>query len=234
MNRFYTLVNTFETPDGFEIHLDTKPVQTPARNILRAPNRALADAVMGEWAAQGDVIKPDTMPITQILATKIDRIIPKRADMHAHIMAYLDTDLVCYFTTQPPGMVAAQKSLWCPALDFFADKFGVSLDTTTQLKAITQNAAAHTGVDTYIKSLCDDRFTIVQLACALSGSLVLAIGFLSGKLTADHVLRAAHIEEDFKAVLYRSDEYGRDPLEEKKRVAMSADLDAAVFYLEML
>jgi len=78
MKRFYKLVSVDAVRNGFEIQLDGRNIKTPMKNILSAPSRKLADAIMAEWAAQDKEILPDTMPLTQILSTRIDRVSNER------------------------------------------------------------------------------------------------------------------------------------------------------------
>jgi len=83
MNRFYTLVSTHKTEGGYEIHLDGRPVKTPLKKVLLAGNEGVANALQAEWAAQDDEIKPDSMPLTQIISTQIDRIGQERETIQA-------------------------------------------------------------------------------------------------------------------------------------------------------
>ena len=49
MKRFYKVVTSCAHADGgYEIHLDGQPVKTSKKNILRAPNKAVADHVVQE------------------------------------------------------------------------------------------------------------------------------------------------------------------------------------------
>ena len=52
MKRFYKTVTVDATPGGFRLLLDGKPVQTPARQALLLPTRALAEAVAEEWRSR--------------------------------------------------------------------------------------------------------------------------------------------------------------------------------------
>jgi chaperone required for assembly of F1-ATPase len=234
MKRFYKMVTTHRTPDGFEIHLDGKAVQTPLRHVLQAPNQTLADLVMREWAAQEAAIKPETMPLTQILSTKIDRVRLNRPAMHDMLMAYLDTDLICYYAAAPPALYTQQKNLWQPVHDVFAQKFGLHLKTTQALCALTQDQALHQNVSRYVKNLDDNHFTAVQLICALSGSLALSLAFLDQEISVEDLLRAIYAEEDFKTAQYRLEKYGLDPESEHLRTAKKKDIQAVHAYLTHL
>lgn len=235
MKKFYTVVTAAPLPDGgFAVHLDGRPVMTPGRVTLCAPNKALADAIMAEWAAQEDVIIPDTMPLTQILTTAIDRAIPQRAEIEAQILRYLDTDLVCYRAAHPPELAAAQDRHWAPARDWFKARMGAALQTTTGLAALTQLPAAHEAATLYVTGLDDYRFTICQMVVAVTGSLVLALAFMDGALGAEDLFDATHVEEDYKAALYNEDFYGRAPHQEQREQAVRRDLEAATRFLSLL
>jgi chaperone required for assembly of F1-ATPase len=230
MKRFYKFVSLGETPKGFSILLDGKPVKTQSRHLLATPSRDLANAVLQEWMAQGDKILPATMPLMQILSTKIDRVSIERGAMTAALMKYLDTDLTCYRTDQPP-LDGHQKSAWDPWLGWFAAKFGVALATTTALKALRQPEKAHEAVLDHIEALEDEHFTILQIVTPLSGSLVLALAFVEGAMDADQVFEAARVEEIYKAELYNEKIHGPDPAQEKKDKEIRTDLDAATKFL---
>ncbi len=233
MKRFYKTVTTRAEKGGVSILLDGKQVKTPARNILLLKNQALADIAMQEWAAQKETIVPDSMPLTQIASTKIDRIAAERPVMTKMVLEYLDTDLVCYRAAHPPQLVERQGAIWDPWLTWFEQEFGVMLLTTNALVALKQPAAAHIAVKKYVTALDDDRFTILQMVTAMAGSIVLAIGFLEGT-QADMLMNSMRVDENYKAELYNEEKYGPDPAQEKKDRAALRDLQAAEKFLALL
>lgn len=234
MKKFYKLVSVHKAPTGYEVHLDGRAVKVPSGKTLCAPVRGLAEALVQEWAAQEDTIKPDTMPLTQILTTRIDRVSAARADMTALLMKYLNTDLVCYHADKPEALAEEQGRIWGGVLDNFENTFGHRLEMTSGLKALEHSADAQNAVREYIETLDDDRFTVLQLVTSVGGSLILALGFLKGDHTADEVYQAAHIEEHFKGRIYNEDTHGAAPHEERKRANIRRDLEACERYLGLL
>jgi chaperone required for assembly of F1-ATPase len=234
MKRFYKLVSTTAESGGFAVLLDGKAVKTPGRVPLLAPTQALADAIMGEWGAQEDVIDPDSMPLTQILTTTIDRVIPLRDGINSQVLNYLDTDLVCYLAAGPEGVVSAQTEQWEPVRAWFAQRYGVTLLTTTNLIALRQPEAAHKAAASFVGALNDYHFSAFQLVVATTGSLVLALGFLDGAWGADKLFTAMHVEEDYKAALYNEEFYGRAPHQEQRENAVRIDLQAAQDFIALL
>lgn len=234
MKRFYKMVTTRQTDDGFQILLDGKPVKTSRKTELRAPTQAIAQAMQQEWAQQTDAIRPDTMPVTQILNTKIDRVALERDSITAYVMKYLDTDLLCYRAAAPPELVERQNNLWQLWLDWFETQYKEKLQTTTGLTALKQSAQIHEAIKQEIQALDDDRFTVLQLVTAQSGSLVLALAFLHGRAGTHDVFKASFAEEHFKDGIYDAERYGADPLQEKQQKAAAQDLEACAFILENL
>jgi len=61
--RFYTEAGFSEGPDGFRLTLDGRPANTPARNPLRLPTRALAERVAaGRFLVASDVWPTEPLP----------------------------------------------------------------------------------------------------------------------------------------------------------------------------
>lgn len=234
MKRFYKVVSVREESGGYSLLLDSKLVKTPAKNVLLAPTHALADVIMQEWAAQKEMVVPSSMPLTQILSTKIDRVAREREAMTKTILDYLETDLLCYRTDFPPELAARQAAAWDPPLEWFKNKFGAALVTTEKLDAVKQPAAAQQAVQRYIAALDDERFTALQLVTALAGSAVLALGFIEGFIDANGVFAAARVEEHHKDEIYNAAKHGPDPAQEKKDAAMQKDLAAAAEFLALL
>lgn len=234
MKRFYKLVSSVHEKNGYTIHLDGRPVKTPAGKALMVPNGKLADEAVREWAAQTDMILPDTMPVTQILITAQDRVSSERPAMESAVLAYLDTDLLCYRTTYPHDMAQKQAGTWNPWLVWFEKNYGVGLRTTEALTALRQPEEAHKAVATYVKALDDLRFTVLQLVTVLSSSLVLGLAFLQRSADSTQIEAAARVEENHKADFYREDFHGLAPHEEKKQAALRRDLDAAAKILTSL
>lgn len=234
MKRFYKDAAAVQGSDGYEIHLDGRPVKTPLGHVLTVPTAALADALCGEWQAQAEQIVPDSMPLTQIASTARDRIGPDRAAIHAMVIAYLDTDLLCYRVDAPSELALFQKESWDPLLEWFVGRFEIRLSITTGLVALKQPLKAKEAVNAYLDSLDDLRFTVLQLVTSLTGSLVLALAFVDGALAAEDAFDLAHVDERHKAKIYNEDFYGAAPNEEQKRAAIKRDLEAAAAILRHL
>lgn len=232
MKRFYTMVSTKKTDDGHVIQLDGNVVKTPLGQDVVAPTKALADEIVLEWSAQEDKVKPDSMPLTQILITAIDKIRDRDA-ITASLMRYLDTDLVCYWTKEPETLAKQQKEIWGRWVAWFDEHFEVPLETTKKIDAIKQDPEAHKRVWNYIESLDDYYFTVLQIMTSLCGSLVLALAFVEGDITEEDIFKASYLEELYRGEIYNEDVHGAAPNEEAERELFKRDTQAARQFLHL-
>jgi chaperone required for assembly of F1-ATPase len=196
-------------------------VRTPGGQTLISPFENLAQAIAAEWDAQDTDILPDTMPLTQLLVTALDRVEKERDVIQTQILAYLDTDLLCYRAAEPEALVARESAARDPWLQWFATHYGESLEVTNGLMAHE------------VRSLNLWAFNVLQMTCAATGSLILALAFVVGPAEEGDVMRALFVEEDYKAEIYNEDFYGRAPQLEKNMAAVLRDLKAGRQFLEM-
>lgn len=233
MKRVYTLASHNKTEDGFIIQLDGKTVKTPSGQSLAAPNRAMADVIVQEWIAQGDEIVPDSMPITQMLNTAIDRM-RDRESITKSLLKYLDTDLLCYRTKEPVELAKRQKLVWDRWLTWFDENFESPLATTFGIDALTQEPRTHKQIWNYLESLDEYYFTILQIVTSLTGSIVLGLAFVEHEAKEDDIFQAAEIEEIYYSEIANEEEHGPDPVQDRRQGAMKRDLQASRQFLELL
>jgi chaperone required for assembly of F1-ATPase len=234
MKRFYKEVSIVKEGEGYAVQLDGKPIRTPSKSILLAGNENLAALSKAEWDAQGDKINHNTMPVTQLLNTKQDRISGQRSVLEDELLKYINTDLLCYRADTPEELVARQDKIWQPHLGWFSKQYGAEFQTTCGLGALKQDDAIHERITGEIRALDDDRFTLVQMITPACGSIILALAFIKGAASADDLLACAYLEEDYKYDLYNEQLHGGDPLTEKKKAILRRDLEAAAAYRDAL
>jgi chaperone required for assembly of F1-ATPase len=233
MKRFYTMVTVHSIGPLFEIHLDGKPIRTPGGLKLAAPTEGMANAIMTEWAGQGAEIVPDSMPLTQILATAIERVGEFRDDMTHALLAYLNTDLICY-RTDNEEIAARQAAAWDPWLVWFGERYDSGLVVTDFIKAITQPHETQDAVRDALEAMDDYRFAVLQLVTSLTGSLVFGLAFDEGAMSPEEAFDAANVDEIYKAKIYNEDVHGKAPNEELRERAMKRDLAASRAFLNLL
>ena len=229
MKRFYKEVAAVPVEGGHAIRLDGRTVRTPARTVLTLPNVALADAVAGEWAAQGETIDPRSMPLTGLANAAIDRVAPDRAAFARDIAAYGETDLLCYRADEPAGLVARQAAEWDPLLDWARTRFDVHFAVTSGIVHRPQPAATIARLAEAVAAR--DAFALAGLSplVTIGGSLVAALALAEGAIDADTAFAATHLDE-----LWQAGIWGEDMLAADARAARKRDFAAAARFLTLL
>jgi chaperone required for assembly of F1-ATPase len=227
--RFYKEAAAVAVPGGWGVALDGKVVKTPARAALVLPNRALAEAIAAEWAAQETRVRPDSMPLMQVISTAIDRVAPARGRVVAETAGYGATDLICYRTDGPPELIARQAALWDPLLAWLRERFDASLQTVTGVMAIPQSQETLQTLARVVAAQDDLKLTALSIMTGAAGSLVIALSVMEGRLSPQEAMAAAQLDE-----LYQAERWGVDPEAERRRAAQAADFIAAGRFLDLL
>ncbi len=224
--RFWAEAAVAEEAGGFAVRLDGRPVRTPGRAPLLMPTRALAEAVAAEWAAQEGEVAPATMPMTRMANSAIDKVMPQRAEVVAHLAAYGETDLLCYRATAPEELVRRQAEAWDPWLDWLDRRYAVRLTTVPGLLPVPQDAAGLARLEAEIARLGAFELAGFHDLVGLPGSLVLGLAVAAGGADPATVWEQARVDE-----LWQIEQWGAD--DEALRVnglKRQAFLDAARFF----
>jgi chaperone required for assembly of F1-ATPase len=204
--RLYQAVSIHpHTDGGTAVWLDEKPARTSGGTVLAFPSHGLAKAVAAELAAQGEVIDADSMPMLQLGSTTIDKVIPTRLAMQAALLAYIDTDLLCYRAVAPADLRARQAAMWDPPLSWFGERFGVTLAITDGVMPVVQPPEARAVLELYLTAMDPYHFCAVQAATAAAGSLVLGLALDEGVMDAAAVFAAAEVDELYQRALWGED-----------------------------
>ena len=216
--RFWTRVETAETDDGFTIALDDRPVRTPAKESLRLPSRALAEAVAREWDAQQGEVDPETMPLTRLANSALDKVASQHGAVANLVAEYGESDLLCYRAERPEGLVERQRAHWDGLLHWAERQLGIRLEVQSGLMPIDQPEPSRIEIRRRTRALGPFDLTAFHELVALSGSWVIGYAALTGERAPEDLWRVAVIDE-----LWQEEQWGED---EEATAARRARQDA--------
>lgn len=197
--RFWKTAQVVKLERGYTVHLDTRAVQTPAKNPLIVPSQMLAEMIAAEWDAQSGLVKPDTMPMTRRANSALEKVAPNRRAVIDELAGYGASDLLCYRAVGPADLVARQAADWQPWLDWAARDLAAPLLVTSGVTYISQPSAS---VDCLRQAVAQfDNFGLAGLhdIVAISGSLVLALAMAKGQLSPEAGFALSRIDEAWQA-----------------------------------
>lgn len=216
--------------DGFAVRLDAKPLKTPTGAAFVLPTRALAEGIADEWrAAAPHPPRRGRMPLTQMAGTALDRIARHRADIEAQLLAYAEAELLCHRAGEPASLVARQQALWQPLLDWLAVRHDALLAPTVGVIARPQAPASLAALRGALAGFDTWRLAALSLAVSVSGSLVIGLALVDGRLAAAQAFDAAELDASFQIERWGEGEEAR-----RRRAAVRQELELAERFLKLL
>lgn len=209
--------------------LDNKSLATPAKAPLSLPYRGLAEAIAGEWAAQGQKLDPAALPLTQLANTAVDRVAGNPAAVLLDLLSYGATDLLCYRAEQPDSLVERQQSLWQPLLDWLALRHDAPLVTHAGIMAKPQPEASLAALRRHLSGLSPFALAALAAATQTGGSLVIALALHEGKIGADEAFELTELDATFQI-----ERWGEDAEATARRQRLRQDLREIQRFMQLL
>lgn len=224
--KFYKDATVGACEGGFTVLLDGRRVKTPRKRDFAVSTRPLADALVGEWAAQVDHIDPAKMPLTTLVFTALDAVAGNEEAVAAEIVRYAGSDLLCYRAEAPIELVEKQARHWDPVLRWADDALGARFVIANGLMPVTQPDAASAAVAEVVGKLPPLKLAALHVLTTLMGSALLALAVERGHLSLDDAWAAAHVDEDWQIA-----QWGEDAEASRKRAQRRRDAEAAAVLL---
>ena len=210
IKRFYKATSVAAEGNRYAVLLDDRRASTALRNVLSAPNAALAQAVADEWAAQDEHIIRTSMPLTGMLSVVIDADDAAIEEWREEIVAYLKSDLVCYRAETPTALVSRQSEEWDPFLDWLRRECAVNLKVTAGIVSVEQPDEAAQAITEMLKYEMPETIFAVKLATTLAGSAVLALALWKKAFAPQHIFEASRLDERFQEERWGVDQDAKD------------------------
>ena len=197
--------------------------------MLALPSEALAQAIAEEWRAQDPLIRPETMMLTKLANTAIDRVVPNPGGAREQLLTIAEAMSFATGLTSPSDLVLRQTLAWDPLLTWVVERFGATLHSANGLAFVEQTPSAIAALESALAE--HDAFSLAALyaAAALCGSLVIALALSERKVNAEDAFAAANLDR-----IYQAERWGWDEQASAKASAERAELNQISRFLELL
>ena len=228
MKRFYKQVDVEREDGGWRVMLDGRPIRTQGGSAQVVPTRALADALAGEWARQGEEIDALAFPRRDMADYAIDRVAAQREETIARILRFAETDTLCYRADPDEPLHRKQRDVWEPLVTAFEAREGVRLERVSGVLHRPQPAATLAALRARLER--ENAFTLAALEAlaSLAASLCIALQALEPAADAESLWDAAELEEQWQADLW-----GREAEAEARRAKRRREFLRAVEFARL-
>lgn len=136
---------------------------------------------------------------------QVDQLSRKRFGWSSLVAAERKNRL-CYRATGPEPLIARQAAAWDPMLDWAAEALDLRLTATAGVMHVAQDPQALARADALVAALGPFRLAAFHDLVALTGSLVLALAVIHGRLDAETAWTLSRIDEDWQIEEWGGDE----------------------------
>lgn len=185
--------------------LDERKLRTPGGALFIAPTRALAVLCAAEWDAQDENIIPSTMPVTQLAFAAIDHTPKRRQELADYAAKFGETDLLCHRPETPEGLTKRHAEAGDPIIAWAKESLAIALPVVSGVVAARVPAPMLEHIREHALRLDDFRLTALAQATGLSGSVLIAMALLYGRLAPPEAFGTATIDEQWSI-----DNWGED------------------------
>lgn len=202
MKRFYSEVTVAPVGDGWQVKLDGRGIRTPGRSPQEVTTRDLAELLAAEWRDQGEEIDPKSFVFRDMADYAIDVVASQRDAAISAILAYGETDTLCYRADPEDALFRRQEQLWEPLIGAFEERHAVSFARVSGIVHRPQSALTMARLRDLLEQ--QDHFTLasLQTLASIAASLIVALEMLEDGAEPETLFTAANCEQDWQAELW--------------------------------
>jgi chaperone required for assembly of F1-ATPase len=170
------------------------------------------------------------MPITRLANSVLDAISTEDqiAAVRDDIAKYFGSDLLFYRASHPEALIEREAAAWDPVLFWVAEELNAHFILAEGVMHVSQPEQALAAVRAALPA--DSwRVAALHMVTTITGSALLALALLRGRLSADEVWAAAFVDENWNA-----EKWGLDEEAAARRAARKVDFEGAVAVLRTL
>ncbi|WP_420383378.1 ATP12 family chaperone protein [Novosphingobium sp.] len=228
MKRFYREVALGEEAAGFRVLLDGRAIRTQGGAAQVVPTAALGQAMVMEWADQGETIDPARFTFRDMADYAIDVVAPDPAATVAALVGYAGSDTLCYRGFPDEPIAARQTEQWEPLVCAAEARFGVAFTRVSGLMPRPQPAATLGAMLEHIATLDPFALAALRNLAGLAASVIIGLAALEPDAPLGLLWEAANLEE-----LWQAELWGKEPEAEARRARQRADFFNAARFAEL-
>lgn len=222
VKRFYKAVTVEARDGGWRVLLDGRGIKTAGGALQVLPTQALAEAMAGEWTAQGEELDPTRFPMRDLADYTIDVVTGEREGVVAGMLPYAETDTLCYRADPDEPLHRRQLQVWEPVLSRAEDCYGVHF---TRVSGIVHKPQPELTLQ-HLRAVLDAKpafaLAALQMMASLAASLTIALLAQEPDEDVHALWDAASLEEEWQAELW-----GREAEAEERRAQRRASFALA-------
>lgn len=218
MKRFYKNVTIAEQQGGHQILLDGRAIKTALGNPQILPGITLAETMAAEWDAQGEEIDGALFRHRDIADFAIDKVGSDKDGTVTKLLAFAETDTLCYRADPDEPFYRRQMEVWEPVLTEFEKAQGIRFERVSGIVHKQQPPESLKRLGEKLGAIDPFALAALQAMTSLAASLCIGMSALEESGDPEALWSAANLEEDWQV-----EQWGHDHEAELVRARRKAD-----------
>ena len=236
MKRFWREVTVEADGDCWRVALDGRPIRTQRGAPQLVPTAPLAEALAAEWRAQGETIDPAGFVLRDLADYALDVVGDVvgdeaglgRPEAIARILAFAESDTLCYRAEPDEALGIRQRAKWEPLLKAAEARYGVRFERIAGIIHRKQPDSTVASLRAALESHDPFALAALQTLTSLAASLVVALAALESEADPETLWAVANLEEDWQA-----EQWGIDTEAQALRARRLAEFTAAMRFARL-
>jgi chaperone required for assembly of F1-ATPase len=228
MKRFWREVAVEASEGGWRVTLDGRPLNTPQKRAQVVPTRPLAEALAAEWRTQGETIDPAGFVFRDLADYAIDVVAPGREETVARLLAFAETDTLCYRAEPDEPLAIRQRAVWEPLVKAAERRHGVRFERVAGIVHRAQPPETLAILAAALDRQGPFVLAALQTMAGLAASLIVALAALEPGSDPQTLWSAANLEEDWQA-----EQWGEDAQAMALRARRLCEFSAAAHFASL-
>ena len=206
MKRFYQDVAVASRGDGFAVLLDGRPIRTQGGGVDQiVPSEVLAQLLAKEWAEQGETIDPARFVARDLADHAIDTVSPDPAKTVEMLLAYADTDTLCYRAEPDEPFWHRQQAVWEPLVAEMERREDVRMERVSGIMHRPLKPETVDRLRARLTALDPFQLASLETLTGLAASLCIGLAALESEADGDALWNASNLEENWQAERWGED-----------------------------
>ncbi|MEO5587820.1 MAG: ATP12 family protein [Novosphingobium sp.] len=206
MKRFYKDAAPERLDEAWRVALDGRAIKTVAGRAQLVPTKKLAAALAAEWNAQEDELAPELFVLRDLTDYALDVVAPDRPAAVRALLAFAETDTLCYRAEEGEPLHGRQLIMWEPLLAATERRWDVHFSRVSGVIHQAQATATLDRLEAVIAAKDDFELAALHTLASLTASLAVGLAALERDADPYALWAAANLEEDWQAEIWGKDD----------------------------
>ena len=191
--------------DFYKIVFNNKHIKTPLGNIVKFPSLKIAKIFLKKIIDSNKNKSKTTVSEIKLVYTAIDKIALSKSNYIHNIVMNLQTDLICFFSSEQKSLYLKQRKLWLPLIKWMKDIYKVEIICSSSFKVHIQPKHNMERIKKEIKKYNIYELSALYTLIGITNSLVISLALLESKISYKKAFELSFLEELYQASIWGKD-----------------------------